>query len=150
METFRPWRPPYFVMTFSLPCQIIHQSLTHKRATINYLSGKIYRFRSEISRKEKFKHAILESRRELEPKSAPQVFLGWLLAQVSYWSIFSMSQVTVPETFAKVNLAVVPFSFLKWRAKFKTRNNVLLTQKINRIKRSLNAFKTGIKISYFV
>ena len=76
-----------------------------------------------MSRKEKFKHAILESRRELEPKCAPQVFLASFLAQVSYWSIFSMSHVTVPETFAKVNLAVVPFSFQKWRAKFKTRNN---------------------------
>ena len=76
-------------------------------------------------RKEKFKHAILETGRELESKCARKCFWGVVTrdAQVSYWPVFSMSQVTAPETLTKVNLAAVPFSFLKWLEKFKTRNN---------------------------
>ena len=38
-------------------------------------------------------------------------------APVSYWSVFPLSQVTAPETLTKVNLAAVPFSFLKWLEK---------------------------------
>ena len=40
---------------------------------------------------------------------------GYWDAPVSYWPIFSMSRVTVPEVFAKVDL------FLKWRMAFTRR-----------------------------
>ena len=50
----------------------------------------------------------LETRRGLKPKCVPQFILGSLLgtrrsAIVSYWPIFSLSLITVPEVFAKVN-----------------------------------------------
>ena len=52
----------------------------------------------------------LETRRVLEPKCVPQLFLGWKAA-VSYWPIFSPSPVTVPSVFAKVHSAQVHSRF---------------------------------------
>ena len=50
--------------------------------------------------------ATLETRRELEPKCVPQLFLGSLLeTRQSAIGHFPPSLVTVPEVFAKVNLA---------------------------------------------
>ena len=46
----------------------------------------------------------------------PQLFLGWLLGtrRSAIGHFFSVSLVTVPDVFAKVNLAQIA-SFLKWR-----------------------------------
>jgi len=51
------------------------------------------------------KFATFETRRELEPKCVPQLFLVTGEAPVSYWPVFSMSLVMVPEFFAKVKEA---------------------------------------------
>ena len=77
-------------------------SLISEKLEIIFL-GKIYRFCLKMSRKEKFKHAILETGRELESKCARKCFWGVVTrdAQVSYWPVFSMSQVTSPETLTK-------------------------------------------------
>ena len=51
--------------------------------------------------------ATLETRRELEPKYLPQLFLGSLLETrlLAIGQYFSLSLATVPEVFAKVNVA---------------------------------------------
>ena len=65
----------------------------------------------------KFSYSSLEMRRNLEPKCIPQLFLGSLVEtrRSAIGQFFSLSLVTVPEVFAKVNsVQFVSLSFLKW------------------------------------
>ena len=69
----------------------------------------------------------LETRRELELKCVPQLFLGSLLgmgysAISCYWPIFSLSLETIPEVFAKVNSVQFPSRF--WSGEFDNTNPV--------------------------
>lgn len=75
------------------------------RAVGNALGSASFDPVQSVSRAAKF--ATLETRRGLEPKFVPQFTLGWLLgtARASYWPIFPMSLITVPEVFTKVDSA---------------------------------------------
>ena len=55
--------------------------------------------------------AILETKRELEPRCVPQLFLGLLLGMRQ--SAFSLSLVTVPEVYAKLKLGFSALVFSK-------------------------------------
>ena len=58
-----------------------------------------------------------KTERELEPNASRNCFWdGYLERSVSYRPIFFLYLVTVPEVFAKVNSAQLPFRF--WRDEF--------------------------------
>ena len=62
--------------------------------------------------------ATLETRKELEPKYVPKLFLGSIREGGGRWSaigqLFFPSLVTVPEVFAKVNSVRTYHQLLTW------------------------------------
>ena len=60
---------------------------------------------------------MLSSEKGTGAKMRPAIVCGIATGHVpvSYWLIFFLSLVTVPEVFANVNSALVPFMFWKWR-----------------------------------
>ena len=71
--------------------------------------------KSEISHIERCTgFATLETRRELEPKCVPQLFLGWLreMRRSAIGHLFPLSLATISEVFAKVYSAQFPSRFL--------------------------------------
>ena len=68
----------------------------------------------------------LETRRELEHKCILQFIVSGIIsgdAPLSYWPIFSSSLATVPEAFAKVNLAQFPSQSGKHNDQFRFLRN---------------------------